>query len=65
MYQKHVYSNLDELRRFELPLYIALPWKETVQHDELLEIVIRQRPEYGRAHYPAKVRATEARLGVI
>jgi len=64
VYQKHVYSNLDELRRFELPLYIALPWKETVQHDELLEIVIRQRPEHGRAHYPAKVRATEARLGI-
>jgi dihydropteroate synthase len=63
VYQKHVYGNLDELRRFELPLYIALPWKETTQHDELLEIVIRQQPEYGRAHYPAKVRATAARLG--
>ena len=42
-----------------LPLYIALPWKETAQHDELLEIVLRQRPEFGRAHYPAKVRAME------
>ena len=44
---------------FGLPLYIALPWKETDQHDELLEIVIRNRPEFGRAHYPAKVRAVE------
>lgn len=62
LYQKHVYSNLDALRVFELPLYIALPWKETVQHDELLEIVVGQQPEYGRAHYPAKVRQFERRF---
>ncbi len=61
LYQKRVYTNLDALRRFELPLYIALPWKETVQHDELLEIVVAQDPEFGRAHYPAKVRAFERR----
>jgi dihydropteroate synthase len=61
VYQKHVYSNLDELRRFGLPIYIALPWKETPQHDELLDIVVQQRPEYGRAHYPAKVRRFERR----
>ena len=60
VYQKQVYSNLDELRRWGLPLYIALPWKETAQHDELLEIVVRQRPEFGRAHYPAKIRAVRA-----
>ena len=60
-YQKRVYTNLDALRRFDLPLYIALPWKETVQHDELLDIVVRQQPEYGRAHYPAKVRQFERR----
>ncbi|SVE40300.1 uncharacterized protein METZ01_LOCUS493154, partial [marine metagenome] len=60
-YQKRVYSNLGELRRFGLPLYIALPWKETVQHDELLDIVLRHRPEYGRAHYPAKIREAEER----
>jgi len=65
VYQKHVYSNLDELRRFGLPLYIALPWKETAQHDELLDIVVRQRPEYGRAHYPAKIRSFQRRHGVI
>ena len=61
-YQKHVYSNLDALRRFGRPLYIALPWKETAQHDELLELVVRQQPEYARAHYPRKVRAFEDRL---
>ena len=62
LYQKRVYSNLDAMRVFGLPLYIALPWKETLQHDELLEIVVRARPEYGRAHYPAKVRSFEHRL---
>lgn len=64
LYQKHVYSNLDELRTFGLPLYIALPWKDTAQHDELLDIVLRARPEYGRVHYPVKVRAREAELGL-
>ncbi len=62
LYQKRVYSNLDALRVFGLPLYIALPWKDTVQHDELLEIVILNRPEFGRAHYPAKIRRFEQRL---
>src|SRR5262245_37165967 len=61
LYQKQVYSNLDALRVFGLPLYIALPWKETAQHTELLEIVVRNRPEFGRAHYPAVVRAMEHR----
>jgi dihydropteroate synthase len=61
VYQREVYTRLDELRTFGLPIYIALPWKETVQHDELLDIVVRQRPEFGRAHYPAKVRRFEAR----
>jgi dihydropteroate synthase len=62
LYQKRVYSNLESLRVFDLPLYIALPWKETVQHDELLEIVVKARPEFGRVHYPAKVRSFERRL---
>jgi dihydropteroate synthase len=63
-YQKVVYSNLDRLRVFDLPIYIALPWKETAQHDELLDIVVRQRPEYGRAHYPAKIRRVQATHGI-
>ncbi len=64
-YQKIVYSNLGELRRFGRPLYIALPWKETDQHDELLDIVVRQEPEYGRAHVPAKIRGRQAHFGVV
>jgi len=59
LYQKRVYTNLEAMRVFGLPLYIALPWKETAQHDELLEIVVRAQPEYGRVHYPAKVRRYE------
>lgn len=62
LYQKRVYTNLDALRRFDLPLYIALPWRDTVQHDELLEIVVRQQPEFGRAHRPGHVREIERRV---
>lgn len=64
IYQREVYTRLGELRQFGLPLYVALPWKRTAQHDELLEIVVRQQPEYGRVHYPERVRAIEARLGL-
>jgi dihydropteroate synthase len=59
-YQRHIYTNLDRLRAFDLPLYIALPWKVTDQHEELLAIVLRYGVEYGRAHYPAHVREVEA-----
>jgi len=61
-YQKAVYSKLAKLRSFNLPLYIALPWKETSQHDELLEIVLGFGVEYGRAHFPAKVRTVESMI---
>ncbi len=61
-YQKRVYSDLGALRRWDRPLYIALPWRETPQHDELMEIALRGEPEYGRAHHPAKVRAVERRV---
>ncbi len=59
VYQKRIYTQLDRLRAFGLPLYIALPWKDTDQHAELLDIVAGQQPEYGRTHYPARVRAAE------
>jgi hypothetical protein len=55
-YQEVVYSRLDERRSFGRPLYIALPWNDTAQHEELLEIVVRQQPEYGRAHRHGHVR---------
>jgi dihydropteroate synthase len=60
LYQKHVYTGLDRLRVFDLPLYIPLPWKHTAQHDELLSIVVSRHPEYGRAHEPERIRAAEA-----
>lgn len=60
LYQREVYTRLNELRRFDLPLYVALPWRRTDQHDELLEIVVRQQPEYGRVHHPDRVREVEA-----
>lgn len=61
-YQKAVYSGLGRLRVLGLPLYLPLPWRETDQHAELMEIALSQRPEYARVHYPAKVRAVERRL---
>lgn len=63
-YQKAIYSRLGELRRFDLPLYVTLPWRRTDQHDELLEIVVRLQPEYGRVHHPDRVRALEALIGL-
>lgn len=62
LYQKHVYANLHRLRTLGRPLYIPLPWRDTAQHEELLEIVMGQRPEYGRAHYPRHIREVEARV---
>jgi dihydropteroate synthase len=59
LYQKEVYGRLDELRCFGLPLYIALPWKDTPQHAELLDIVVSRRPEYGRCHYPEVIKSAE------
>ena len=63
-FQKYVYSNLHQLRRFGRPIYIALPWRETAQHDELLDIVLAARVEFGRGHYPAKIRRRERELGL-
>jgi dihydropteroate synthase len=61
-YQKYVYANLGALRRFDLPLYVALPWKESPQHEEVLAIVVGQGLEYGRSHRPWQVRDVEAAL---
>jgi len=61
-YQRYVYSNLGALRRFDLPLYVALPWKESPQHEEVLAIVVGQGLDFGRSHRPWQVRAVEAEL---
>ena len=60
VYQTAVYSGLHRLRVFDLPLYIPLPWKDTSDHHRLLEIVVTQNPEFGRAHYPLVIQAAEA-----
>ena len=61
-YQKRVYGNLDALRSFELPIYLPLPWRQTDQHDELLEICIRAGFDYGRCHRPDRVLEAIGRL---
>ena len=63
-YQKRVYESLDALQAFGLPIYLPLPWKQTAQHDELLEICIRAGFDYGRCHRPDRVLEAMARLGV-
>jgi dihydropteroate synthase len=63
-YQRHVYANLGALRCFGLPLYVALPWKESPQHEEVLELALRQGLEFGRSHRPWEVREVERRLTV-
>jgi len=63
-YQKKVYSGLDALRAFGLPVYLPLPWKRTAQHDELLEICLRSGFDYGRCHQPERVLETMRRLGI-
>ena len=64
-YQKRVYQNLDALRAFGLPVYLPLPWKQTDQHDELLEICIRAGFDYGRCHRPDRVLEAINRLGAV
>lgn len=56
-YQEIVFTQVNELRRFDLPLYIALPYAP--EQEPLVEIVLRHRPEYGRCHRPAAVRRVE------
>lgn len=61
-YQKQVYSQLDRLRVFGLPLYIALPWKMEDGRRELLDIVLTVGFEYGRTHVPDQILAAQAEL---
>ncbi len=61
-YQKKVYTGLDRLRAFDLPVYVPVPWKQTEDRMELLDIALRHDPEFTRAHYPAQIRARHAEL---
>lgn len=59
-YQKKIYTGLDRLRPFGLPIYVPVPWKQTDDRMELLDIALRHDPEFARAHYPAQVRERHA-----
>ena len=56
-YQKAIYSGLGELRRFELPIYVPVAWKQTPDRLELVDIVLAQDVDYARAHIPSQIRA--------
>ena len=55
-YQRKIYTGLDRLRRFDLPIYVPVPWKQTEDRMELLDIALSHNIDFARAHYPAQVR---------
>ncbi len=55
-YQRKIYSGLDRLRQFDLPIYVPVPWKQTDDRLELLDLALGHDIEFARAHYPAQVR---------
>ena len=61
-YQRAIYSGLGELRRFDLPLYVPVPWLQTPDRLALLDLALSQQPDYVRAHRPAQVREHHAAL---
>ena len=54
-YQERVYSNLDQLKTFGLPVYVALPWKFEDGRKDLLEILLKVGFDYGRTHLPQRI----------
>lgn len=63
-YQESVYSQLDRLRVFGMPIYMALPWKFDGGRLELLDILLRVGFDYGRTHVPDIVLQRRAALGL-
>ena len=63
-YQRAIYSGLGELRRFDLPLYVPVPWLQTPDRLELLDLALSKEPDYVRAHRPAQVRKHHAAIRV-
>lgn len=55
-YQRKIYTGLDRLRVYDLPIYVPVPWKQTPDRMELLDIALAHDLDYTRAHYPAQVR---------
>jgi len=64
VYQESVYSQLDRLRVFGLPIYMALPWKFEDGRLELLDTLLRVGFDYGRTHLPAYILQRRAELGL-
>lgn len=62
LYQESVYANLDRLRVFGMPIYMALPWKFDGGRLELLDILLKVGFDYGRTHRPDFVLARLAEL---
>lgn len=63
-YQQSVYSQLDRLRVFGMPIYMALPWKFDGGRLELLDTLLRVGFDYGRTHLPDVILARRAELGL-
>lgn len=55
-YQRKIYGGLDRLRRFDLPIYVPVPWKQTEDRMELLDLALAHNIDFARAHNPAQVR---------
>ncbi|KIE52330.1 MAG: hypothetical protein MB53_01150 [marine actinobacterium MedAcidi-G2A] len=64
IYQEQIYTNLEKLRVFDLPIYIALPWKMEDGRKQLLEILLQVGFDYGRTHVPEKVFSVQQELGL-
>lgn len=55
-YQRKIYTGLDRLFAFDLPVYVPVPWKQTPDRLELLDIALSHDIHYARAHHPGQVR---------
>ncbi len=64
-YQRKIYGGLDRLRQFDLPIYVPVPWKQTDDRLELLDIALRHDVDFARAHHPAQVRARHDALNPV
>ncbi|MFT7649480.1 MAG: dihydropteroate synthase [Candidatus Poriferisodalaceae bacterium] len=62
LYQKAIYSGLDRLKQFDLPIYVPVAWKQSPDRLELIDIVLAQEVEYARAHLPGQIRARHAAI---
>ena len=63
-YQEAVYSQLDRLRVFGMPIYMALPWKFDGGRLELLDILLRVGFDIGRTHVPDSILQRRTELGL-